>query len=155
LYQHVVGPQLAAAETLRILKPGGRVVVVDVDQSIGGIVDPLANGLASISRHVQRVQAQQGGDREIGRKLPALLRQAGFEQLSVEGVVLHSEEIGVNPFLHQIAPERFLPFVIMGGLPREDWEAYRAEFNAFMRSPRGPIMQAFVAVTGVKPERRG
>lgn len=39
-------------------------------------------------------QRRQGGEPHVGRKLPALLRDAGFSDIAVDAIVVHSVVVG-------------------------------------------------------------
>ena len=149
--QHLAAPDLAVAEMLRLLRPGGRFAVIDVDEAIGGIVDPPIPGLQVLGPKVAQLQANRGGNRFVGRKLWHLLQQAGFIQLSVDPILVHSDEIGIEPLLPQFDPERFQRFVAVDGLSEEDVERYRDDLARFLASPRPYIAHLLLVVSGRKP----
>ena len=153
VFQHLVAPLLAAREILRLLKPGGAIAILDIDDEMGGLVTPFLPELAFVGQKVRQVQAARAGDRQIGRKLWRLLAQAGFEDLALDVVAFHSDELGVEPFLPQIHPDRFRPFVMPGGLAEEDWQRYRAAYDSFLAGPRPFILQLIMLVSGKKPPR--
>ena len=78
LLQHVSHPGSLLREACRVVRPGGIVGVMDVDD--GGIVaHPEPMGFQAFQRRVFEAQATLGGDRQVGRKLAAHLEEAGFE----------------------------------------------------------------------------
>jgi ubiquinone/menaquinone biosynthesis C-methylase UbiE len=151
VFQHLSAPELALAEILRLLKPGGTVAIVDVDDALGGLVAPHSVAFDVVGQRVRHVQAGQAGDREIGRKLWRHLVAAGFADIALDGLVFHSDELGLTPFLPQYQPARYLPFVVPGGLRLDEWESYRAAYDGFIVSPNAFILQLILLASGRKP----
>jgi SAM-dependent methyltransferase len=86
VFAHAVFEYLSAlaealAEVRRILVPGGLVALRSPD--LGGfIVAPDTPGLQSAIHRYTEIQIANGGDIYVGRKLPGLLRAAGFTSSS-------------------------------------------------------------------------
>jgi len=149
--QHLAAPDLAISEMLRVLKPGGRIAVLDIDDDLGGLIAPNPPSFTQLAHKVRRLQASSAGDREIGRKLWRLLADAGFVQLGLEMVVFHSDDLGLDAFLPQYDPERYRAFVVPGGLTADEWERYREAFAQFVATPDALILQRIMLVYGTKP----
>ena len=77
VFEHLASPDLALTELRRVLAPGGLIALRSPDWG-GFIVAPeTARVQAAISRY-EALQTANGGDVHAGRKLPALVRAAGF-----------------------------------------------------------------------------
>lgn len=98
LFQHLEKPMEALTQILKVLKPGGVLVIVDVDDD-WLTVHPSIETFDSFKRRAARSQANRGGDRFIGRKLGSLLTQAGFEDARVFVESVTSASIGMKAFL--------------------------------------------------------
>jgi SAM-dependent methyltransferase len=73
---HIPSPEQALAEAFRVLRPGGRLGIFDGDYATATVAlgdhDPL-------QRRVDATMAASVTDRRLVRRLPALVRAAGFE----------------------------------------------------------------------------
>ncbi|MGL5353382.1 MAG: class I SAM-dependent methyltransferase [Clostridium sp.] len=85
VYQHLSDPVKASKEILRVLKPGGKVIITDIDNGIWGVSEPEVNN------KLGEIQNSGGRDKYIGRKLLNILRKTGFVNLDFEAVVKHSD----------------------------------------------------------------
>ncbi|CAB1129915.1 putative Methyltransferase domain-containing protein [Candidatus Hydrogenisulfobacillus filiaventi] len=83
LFQHLPDPAAAARSLFRLLRPGGQLLAIDVDDGLIVEDPPPPPAWERLRTAFARRQAARGGDRQIGRRLPGLLREAGFR---IQGV---------------------------------------------------------------------
>ena len=82
VFQHLNDPQLAAAQIARMLKPGGYVCLVDVDDEFSLTYPETSDSFKRLQLAFGSLQEQSGGDRFVGRKLATYLHGAGLEVVS-------------------------------------------------------------------------
>jgi len=84
---HTPEPATMVARMFDLLKPGGKVVVVDIDYASQVACDPdhsAAEGFAESQRAIGQAMLDCGlMDVRIGRRLPELMAQAGFRETSI------------------------------------------------------------------------
>lgn len=77
VFQHLVKPEKVLSEIYRVLKPGGHVCIIDVDDGLS-ISYPEQDAYRRLADLLAQVQKSRGGDRQIGRKLPYLMQKSGM-----------------------------------------------------------------------------
>ena len=77
--EHLANPAAALTEILRVLKPGGRFFIDEVDVS-SQRYDPPTPAFDHAWQAVTRLQKKLGGDNLLGSKLPRLLMSTGFTE---------------------------------------------------------------------------
>lgn len=123
LLQHLPAPEKAIAEFARVLKPAGRIFVTDVDDGLRLLVDPEPPFVDEVGRAIERAQEARGGNRRIGRRLPRLLREAGFTEIAVDGLVAHSEVVGLEALRGVLSMGALRQLAEAGILARETFDA--------------------------------
>lgn len=151
LFQHLPDPIGAAKEIWRVLKPGGKLVICDIDDEIFGLIQPPVPEFPSILEKYGQAQSAQGGNRRVGRGLWRILKAAGFFNLDLEVVAFHSDSIGIEPFLPQIDPDRLLPLVKVGLMSEQELEKIRVSRTKFLASPEPYILNLMLMMCGEKP----
>ena len=98
LFQHLNRPLTALRSIRNTVRPGGRVLLVDVDDR-DLICVPGNSEFSDFLADAARYQKQNGGNRMIGRALPELARQAGFCDIREQIVKFDSDQLGLDQFL--------------------------------------------------------
>lgn len=98
LFQHLERPLAALGSISRIMKPGGCLCIVDVDDD-WLMLEPEPEGFPAFIRAAAEGQALRGGDRHVGRRLPGYLTASGFQQVRVDAITVSSFDIGLKNFL--------------------------------------------------------
>lgn len=88
VFEYLPEPRAALDELIRITRPGGKVVVSDVD-GLGKSMWPLPASVQEGSPLLWRSLARTGFDPDVGRKMLHLFHQAGLEHLHVRLWPLH------------------------------------------------------------------
>ena len=82
LLTHLVDPAAACERILAAVRPGGTVIVEDIDVP-GSFCHPDSAAFQRYLTVYEATALARGGDPRIGRRLPGLLRAAGFERVRV------------------------------------------------------------------------
>ena len=98
VFQHLDDPAAALHRIKDSLRPGGIVLIVDVDDSLLALYPPPPR-FEEIVEWSRDRQSAAGGDRLVGRKLPHLLGRAGFSGPRFKVVVVTSLDLGLDNFL--------------------------------------------------------
>lgn len=82
LFEYLAEPQRALEQLRRVTRPGGRIVVSDID-GMGTLAFPLDPSLAERFALLNRAVAATGFDLHVGRKLFHYFHQAGLADIRV------------------------------------------------------------------------
>ncbi len=87
LYCFLKEPKKAAEEALRVLKPGGKLVVIDYLNYLAAAVFPGSKKLNSVFQAYMKSVNKYYGSYNVGNELPSILSDIGFEIESLEPIV--------------------------------------------------------------------
>lgn len=151
LFQHLPDPIGAAGEIWRILKPGGKLVIYDVDDEVFGLMEPPVPEFAGVLEKYGQAQSAAGGNRRIGRRLWRTLKAAGFCNLDLEVLAIHSDSVGIEAFLPQLDPDRLLPLVNTGLMSEQELARIRVSCTELFSSPEPYVLMLILMACGEKP----
>src|SRR5262249_35993055 len=118
----------------RALRPGGTVAAVDVDLP-AHVCHPMCSAFARYVELYQAVMRGHGGDSSLGPRLPALLRDAGFEDLRLE-VVQPTFCDGEGKFIAAVTMALLRDAVVRGGFASHaEVDAIATAREAFASDP--------------------
>jgi len=150
LFQHLANPNVAAAEILRLLKPGGKVVICDIDDALFGVFEPPIPEFLPVLKAFGKAQTARGGNRHIGRKLSGTLRQAGFRNIDLEAIGSHSANRELESFLQHLNPDRMMSLVDSQLLSTKELDSYRAALSNWATLPNAYTLWISLMISAEK-----
>ncbi|MGF1432249.1 methyltransferase domain-containing protein [Kitasatospora sp. LaBMicrA B282] len=153
--QHVPDPAAVLAEVLRVLRPGGTVACTEVDSAAWGAADPAYPELAGVHAKLAAAQRTAGGDRTIGRRLPRLLRAAGFTDVVLRPFATTNDDHPTDAFAPQLGPQRLEPLVASGVLTLAELALAADRWNRFRSDPDAWVMMLGLTAAATAPATRG
>lgn len=98
VFQHLEKPELALSNVWKVLKPGGILCILDIDDNWTSFA-PESDAFVQFIRKSGAGQKRKGGNRLIGSQLFGLLSKAGYQNVSTKIHPLTTETLGVRMFL--------------------------------------------------------
>jgi len=152
LLTHLQQPGQVLASMLRALRPGGTLIVQDIDCP-GHVCHPPCPAFDRYLDLYQAVVRRNGGDAAIGPRLPGLLRRAGVEDLRLD-VVQPVFCDGEGKFVAPLTMDHIREAVVLAGLASHgEVDAIVADLDTFAQDPDSMIsLPRVFQVWGRKPE---
>ncbi len=149
LFQHLPHPLEVLAEMRRVTRPGGLVVVLDVDDR-SNIIHPAPQGLEDLEKRIAAAQATAGGDRHVGRKLYGYMHEIGLQEVGVEHIPITASALGRETFFSIVYSFKRQVLERAGGLD-EQTTALFAALEDIIRRPTTFAMTTVFVAHGVVP----
>lgn len=98
VFQHLEKPDAALSNIWKVLKPGGVLCVLDIEDNWTSF-SPESDAFVKFIRKSGAGQKRKGGNRLIGSQLPGLLRRADYQNVTTRIHSLTTEDLGVRYFM--------------------------------------------------------
>ncbi|MGL5060800.1 MAG: class I SAM-dependent methyltransferase, partial [Microcoleus sp.] len=149
IFVHLPQPVAAAREILRILKPGGKLVIIDSDADLFWLTNP-AWEVQIVRDKFKQVIASRGGDLCVGRNLCRILQEAGFGNVDLEAVVCHSDLSGIEAFEPLLDSGPILQMVKQELISESEVASYLASREEFLATKERSMMSFWLMACGEK-----
>lgn len=150
LFEHLEEPGQAVAEIGRILKPGGKLVIVSNDFSYHLLTYPAIPELDEMYNAYIKSRFSEGGNPLIGRELPVILRKGNFESVNIEVICVHNDLEGDKPFLKAENVNISKSLVKNGFLKKETLESLIESWYKMLQRPDHVIFRQLFVVSGTR-----
>lgn len=147
VFQHLDQPQKGVNELKRIIRPGGTVIIEDIDDGLL-FLEPAPASFEKVQSTSERMQKELGGDRMVGRKLFSMMQKAGFSKVKIHYLPVNSNKIGMEAFVFAAFGFKF-DHLKRSGATDEEVARAKEEFFALAKDPNafGSLMVVFAVGT--------
>ena len=146
--EHVPDPLEALRSLRRLLKPHGRICIISNDFEYHLRTWPPVPQLDWLYEAYCASRREDEGDPCIARKLPLLLKQAGFNVVGFDMEASHSQILGDSAFLQAEGVGIPAQLVKAGFLDRAVFEEMVQSWKAMLRHAHHCIMRLLFVATG-------
>ncbi|MFW5888006.1 MAG: class I SAM-dependent methyltransferase [Bacteriovoracia bacterium] len=80
VFQHLLNPQEVADALKQSLKPGGQLIIIDMD----GVINGLKTSNTNLLKQLKIIEENTNFDCEVGKKITNYLEISGFKNISVD-----------------------------------------------------------------------
>jgi SAM-dependent methyltransferase len=146
-------PERALELAFRSLKSGGMVAAREAHFGGSWAAGPNAEAIMLVARHMQDENRAKGGDPFLGRRLRALVRQAGFERVvSKPGYSAALSDVqSIGATVRSGWTGNFRPILIRHGISAERCDQLIEEISIWAENEDSIVAFAECAVIGWKP----
>ncbi|NRD48975.1 MULTISPECIES: methyltransferase domain-containing protein [Corallococcus] len=153
VFEYLPDRDVALEELIRVTRPGGRVVVSDID-GLGLQNWPFPEHLRVGTQRIVDALATQGFDLYVGRKLYSEFRRAGLTDVRVHLMPFYLSPGAAEARLVRDWKTRFealapVGAAVLGGL--EAYQSHCADFLAMLEDPEGLKYAVTLVTEGTKP----
>ncbi|MBT3249059.1 MAG: methyltransferase domain-containing protein [Actinobacteria bacterium] len=148
--QHMADPSTVLREAFRLLRPGGRVLVFEVDGGLWGMCHPLIAQFEQLQAKIWTAQSQRNGNRMIGRELVGLLQKQDFSCAALRLYHYSSDDNGLDAFDPLLDPSQYLDLVGDGVLAPAELASATAAYRKWKQDPESWVMLVGFAASGIK-----
>jgi ubiquinone/menaquinone biosynthesis C-methylase UbiE len=143
---HIPDGAAAVPELVRVLRPGGRLAVFEIDPESFLLAHPDR----PMTRRILAAATDQGfANAEVARRLPSLLRAAGVEDVHLRAFT--SLETDRQGFLARAAELRPVVAAQAGAITQVEGDRWLAQLHAEMAAGRFLAGTTYVYAWGTKP----
>ena len=148
VFQHLIDPQGALAEMMRVTRPGGRIMVIDPDhgQLAFAATTPAQRRAGEL---IRATVLHQTTDPHIGTRLVPLFREAGLDDVEVTARAFPAEWPVIRQALR--LEQRLDDAVRQGAITQDEARSTLAEMQALHESRRYFSSGVYYSVVGTKP----
>ena len=150
VFEHLNEPDKAIAEMRRILKPGGKLVLVSNDFAYHLMTYPSIPELDEMYTAYIESRFSEGGNPLIGRQLPTLLKKAKMTNINIEIICVHSELEGDKPFLKAENVNISKSLVKDGYLKKESLDSLAENWYKMLQQPDHVLFRQLFVISGIK-----
>lgn len=145
--EHVPDPVKALQSLRKLLKPQGRLFIISNDFEYHTRTWPAVEELHDLYAAYRASRRKDGGDPCIGRRVPQLLREAGFRVVSQDVEIAHNAVLGDDAFIRAEGVGIAAKLVEDGFLAQAKLDQMIRSWKDMLAHPGHSIMrQLFVAV---------
>lgn len=146
VFMHLKDPQLALKNLLRVLKPGGRILIEDADRDCM-FFEPAPASFPEFWEKVQTAQRRLGGDPNVGRKLAPYLKKHGLSGINIEAQPITGDGKDISFLARTLMPSLNL---YLEPQDREMGHKAIADLHTLATSPEASFYHFWFAVSGAK-----
>jgi len=148
--EHLQEPLKAIKELNRILKPGGKLVLVSNDFDYHLLTFPIIPELDEMYKAYCQSRFSENGNPLIGRQLPMLISKSGFSDVQIDIVCVHSSIEGDKAFLKAENVNISKSLVEEGSLKKESLDALAENWYKMLQDPDHIIYRQLFVISGEK-----